>query len=203
MYSNTDILRAIDNRTIKISPYNVDQLGTNSYDVRLGNTFYEVFWDSEGPFFVGPYIYLDGDRVDIPIGGTLLGTTHEHVGTHGKIVAELRSRSTIRRVGITTNCDAGLGDVGYNDVWTMEFSAFTDMRQLDILLRSEPIFSLPFLIVGETVAQMVFFECKSEPSKEYGGQYQSGWPINMIPRKYRHRVIFHKDQHVKDNIQTK
>ena len=196
MYSNTDILRAIDDRTIKISPYNVDQLGTNSYDVCLGNTFYEVFWDNEGPYFVGPYVYLDGEKVNVPIGGTLLGVTTECIGTHGKVVAELRSRSTTRRAGITTNCDAGLGDIGYNDIWTMEFTAFADMRSADFPARSEPIFSLPYLIVGEPVAQMVFFECKSKPTKEYDGQYQVEWPLNMIPIHYRHRVFVPKLQSV-------
>lgn len=194
MYSDTDIFEAIKCKDIKIGDFNPAQLGVNSYDVCLGNTFYEVFWDNEGPYFVGPYVYMDGDKVNIPIGGTLLGVTKEYIGTHGKVVAELRSRSTTRRMGITTNCDAGLGDVGYNDVWTMEFTSFTDMRQLDILLRSEPIFSLPFLIVGQRVAQMVFFECKSEPTEEYDGQYQVEWPLNMIPIDYRHRVFVPKLQ---------
>lgn len=57
IYSDTDILNAIASKTIKISPYSNLQLQTNSYDLCLGNTFYEVFWDTEGPFYVGPYVY--------------------------------------------------------------------------------------------------------------------------------------------------
>lgn len=182
IYSDTDILAAISSKTIKISPYNALQLQTNSYDLRLGNTFYECFWDNEGPFFVGSYIYQIGNKVEIPINGTLLGVTQECIGTFGKVVAELRSKSSTRRVGITTNCDAGLGDVGYSDIWTMEFTAFVG-------LHSKCIDCLPFLIVGESVAQMVFFECRLEPTKKYDGQYKAEWPLNMIPARYRHRVI--------------
>jgi deoxycytidine triphosphate deaminase len=197
IYSNTDILNAIETKDIVISSYNDDQLQTNSYDVCLGNTFYEVFWDSEGPFFVGPYIYLDGDKVEIPVGGTLLGVTKERVGTYGKVVAELRSKSSIRRIGIDPCMAAGWGDIGYYDVWCMEFTAFVreyKFRQLSLFdERIKPIpekldYS-PFLIVGQPVAQMVFHECKSEPTKIYDGQYKVEWPLNMIPARYRHRII--------------
>ncbi len=186
-YSNTDITIAIQAKTIIIRPYSVLQLQTNSYDLRLGNTFYECFWDSEGPFYVGPYVYMNGDKVEVPVSGTLLGVTMEQIGTFGKVVAELRSRSSTRRTGITTNCDAGLGDVGYNNYWTMEFTAFVGLHH-------RCIDCLPFLIVGQPVAQMVFFECKSEPTKKYDGQYQVGWPLNMIPARYRHRVIAPKER---------
>lgn len=225
MYSDTDVLIAIETQTIKINPYEPKQLQTNSYDLRLGNTFYRVFWDTEGPFFVGPYVYLDGEKVDIPIGGTLLGMTGERVGTSGKVVAELRSRSTTRRISITTNCDAGLGDVGYNDYWTLELTAFVSdtifqrvikkfialvdsrgyelynntkagvsvidwiNRGITALKLRSMVLPQPFLRVGDIVAQMVFYECKSEPTKKYDGQYQVDWPLNMIPKKYRHRVI--------------
>lgn len=188
MYSDTDIHDAYVRGDIKISPFEPSQLQINSYDLRLGNTFYEVFWDSEGPFFVGPHVYLEGDKVDIPIGGTLLGMTHERIGTFGKVVVELRSRSSTRRIGITTNCDAGLGDVGYNDCWTLEFSAFTSMGQFNRFNDGEPVIASPHLTIGQRVVQMVFFECKSKPISEYNGQFQVEWPLNMIPKKYRHRV---------------
>jgi deoxycytidine triphosphate deaminase len=192
MYSDTDILDAMQRRDIKISPFEASQLQINSYDLCLGNTFYEVFWDAEGPFFAGPYVYLEGDEVNIPAGGTLLGMSRERIGTSGKVVAGLHSVSSTRRVGITTNCDAGSGDVGYNDYWTLELAAFVreyKMVQFNLsTLEPEKSDSLPFLTVGQRVAQMVFYECKSKPISEYNGQYQVDWPLNMIPKKYRHRI---------------
>lgn len=182
IYSNTDIQLAMASKHIEISPYSASQLQTNSYDLRLGNTFYEVFWDTEGPFYVGPYVYLDGDKVEIPIAGTLLGVTKERIGTYGKVVASLRTKSSERRKGIDVCMAAGYGDVGYNDFWTMEFTAFVGIH-------SRCIDCLPFLIVGESVAQMIFYECKSEPTRQYDGQYTVEWPLNMIPVRYRHRVF--------------
>jgi deoxycytidine triphosphate deaminase len=221
MYSNTDIKLAIERGDITIEPFNDNQLGVNSYDVRLGNMFYEVLWDEDGPYFIGPHHYADGDRVSIPVSGTLLGMTKERIGTSGKVVAELRSRSTTRRIGITTNCDAGLGDIGYGikrdnakkifrkaDHWAMEFTAFVSNSLLvGIFSLLNDIFStiginthilydtenIPFLIVGQPVAQMVFFECKSKPEKQYDGQYRAEWPLNMIPREYRHRIFKVRD----------
>jgi deoxycytidine triphosphate deaminase len=221
MYSNTDIKLAVDQGNITIEPFNEGQLGTNSYDVCLGNIFYEVLWDEDGPYFIGPYHYADGDKVPIPVSGTLLGMTKEKIGTSGKVVAELRSRSTTRRVGITTNCDAGLGDVGYGikrdsmreifqraDHWTMEFTAFVSnsllVKMVSLLndifstvgINSHILYgaeNTPFLIAGQPVAQMVFYECKSFPEKQYDGQYQADWPINMIPREYRHRIFKVRD----------
>lgn len=197
MYSDTDILQAIDRKDIIIYPFNAENLGVNSYDVSLGNAFFEVHWDDDGPYFVGPQVYLDGEKVFMPVGsiiirkcircsrveetyiptgGTLLGMTKELITTHGKVVGELRSRSSTRRVGITTNCDAGLGDIGYADFWTMEFSAFVRGA------------GRPFLVVGQPVAQMIFFETNSAPTREYEGQYTGNWPYNMIPRNYRDRI---------------
>ena len=188
IYSDINIWQALRNGSVEIQPFNEAQLGTNSYDVRLGNDFYEVFWDDEGPFFVGPYHVEDGEKVYVPAGGTLLGMTKEKIVTKNKTGAELRSRSTTRRIGITTNCDAGLGDIGYSDYWTLEFTAFVSNSLLIELLTRlnhsfEPDFLSrivkkyhdfrPYLIVGERIAQMVFFECKSEPTRQYDGQYQA------------------------------
>jgi deoxycytidine triphosphate deaminase len=227
-YSDTDIWQALHNGDIEIDPFNEDQLGTNSYDVRLGNDFYEVRWDERGPFFVGPYHFEDGEKVYIPVSGTLLGMTKEKIATRGKIGAELRSRSTTRRVGITTNCDAGLGDIGYgfiedlgngfgrkinNGYWTIELTAFVSNSLIIELLTALDTWltrngfgiaylskivkkrrnNRPFLIVGERIAQIVFFECKSAPTKEYDGQYQVDWPLNMIPKEYRDRVVSPED----------
>jgi deoxycytidine triphosphate deaminase len=221
MYSDTDIWQGLHSGDIEISPFNEDQLGTNSYDVRLGNDFYVLRWDKNGPYFIGPYHYEDGERVYIPVAGTLLGMTKGKVATKGKVIADLRSRSSARRKGITTNCDAGLGDVGYgfyrNDLgrkinnghWTIEITAFvSNSLVIELLVRADDWltrngFSIdylskivkkrqddrPFLIVGERIAQIVFFECKSKPTKEYDGQYQADWPENMIPAEWRDRII--------------
>lgn len=168
-------LEIIDERiegNIFIEPFDAAQLNTNSYDVRLGNWFYQVAWHGDSPVFRGPVYFKDGEAVAIPVGGTLLGMTKEVIGTCNCVVAELRSKSTTRRSGITVCDDAGFGDVGYHNHWTVELTAHVGM-------------GMPKLIVGERFAQMVFFKT-GRPSSPYRGQYNANdWPQNMLPRKYR------------------
>ena len=40
-----------------------------------------------------------------------------------KILGLMKTRSSIRRIGLDVCMSAGLGDVGYSDYWTMELSA--------------------------------------------------------------------------------
>lgn len=173
MLCDAEILRAIECGFIGIEPFDRTQLNTNSYDVRLGNWFYLVSSTGDGPVFKGPHWVNDGELIEIPRGQTLLGMTKELIGTRHNVVAELRSKSTTRRCGITVCDDAGFGDVGYWNHWTVELTAHV------LSTRG------PYLVVGGRFAQAVFFSC-GVPINEYSGQYcASDWPINMIPKKYR------------------
>ncbi len=177
MYSSSDILRAMDDKRLSISDFDLARLGTNSYDLLLGNTFFGVTWDAEGPLFTGPHIAEDGQRVYVPVGGTMLGMTREIIGTHYNVVAQLKAKSSLGRMGITICRDAGLGDVGYDNHWTLEISSYVTNGK-------------PFVIVGEPIAQMIFYEVKTLPANTYTGQYKArDWPMCMIPEAWRHRII--------------
>jgi dCTP deaminase len=174
MLSDKGILKAMDKGLIHIDPFNPNHLGPNSYDVCLGNWFYDVLWNQDGPNFMGPTWVNDGEKVWIPVGGTLLGMTKEVVGTHKRIVAQMHSRSSTMRSGISVCMDAGLGDVGYDNHWTVELSAHVT-----------GLYS-PFLIVGERFAQFSFQDTVSDVMKEYSGQYvKNKWPACMVPKKWR------------------
>lgn len=173
MLSSTGILAAMEDKRIGISNFDLERLGTNSYDLLLGNWFYEVQWTDNTPVFIGPQWFDDGERVHVPNGGTLLAMTKDVIDTNYDIVGELKARSSIGRVGITVCRDAGLGDVGYCNHWTLEITGYV-------------ICGTPFLIVGEAVAQVVFHQLDTPPIKSYSGQYVSSeWPKCIIPKKYR------------------
>ncbi len=180
MYSDTDILAAVEYGDITISDFDGREkgpLGTNSYDVRLGKLFLEVIWGEDGPWYAGPIVADEGQRVAVPIGGTLLAMTKERIGMKGKITAIMKARSSTGKEALTICKCAGLGDVGYDNHWTMELSAFSRVGQ-------------PFVVVGQKIAQMAFFETKSEPKRPYNGQYTiDDWPLCMVPKKWRHRII--------------
>lgn len=172
-----DILSEIQRGFIRIDPFNPEQMNPNSYDVRLGNHFYEVTWDGDGPWFIGPIYVPDGERIPIPTRGTLLGATVELIGARDHVVAQLRSKSSTRRMGVTICDDAGFGDVGYWNRWTVELTAHVSYGQ-------------PFLVVGERFAQAVFQLAASGGHGDlYTGQYTAAdWPEAMVPRKYRDRI---------------
>lgn len=176
MYSSVDILNAMRDGRIKISEFDMSRLNPNSYDLRLGNWFYHVQWYDLYPVFRGPVWIDDGDIVRIPPGSTCLGMTKDIVGTFHNVTGKLYSRSTTGRTGFATCRDAGLGDVGYNNHWTLEITSYIDHYSQ----------GMPCLVVGEPICQIAFYEVKTPPDNSYKGQYVStDWPDCMIPKKYR------------------
>lgn len=173
MLSSKDIINAQADGRIVIEPFDKMQLNPNSYDLRLGPWFFLLRPENGIPIYHGPIQVPLWDTVYIPAGGTLLGMTQECIGTFENIVVQLHAKSSTRRMGISVCDDAGLGDVGYHNHWTVELTANT----------TTPV----GLVVGELFAQAVFYETKSPPLMTYKGQYnQSLWPMCMIPQRYRH-----------------
>jgi dCTP deaminase len=172
-----DILSAKGAGNIFIDPFNETQLGTNSYDVALGNWFiplerWNITTPEYGDFFYAP----DDTQVQLSSSGILLAITKERIGSRGHIVPILRTRSTMMRMGIDLVASAGIGDIGYYDQpWVVG-------------IRSSVAGA--YLVAGATkVGQVLFF--KSNPtSYPYKGQYsKDDWPISMLPNlcrdKYR------------------
>lgn len=173
--SDRDIIETMKAGLITIDPFEPKQINPNSYDVRLGNQFYFVNWHYRRtmPLFHGPIYIDDGEPVFIPRNGTLLGLTKEVVGTFGNVFGEIRGKSSTRRIGISVCSDAGFGDVGFHNAWTVELSAHvTD--------------GSPSLIVGQAFAQIAFHRTETAPSNPYTGQYNAAdIPECMIPKRFR------------------
>ena len=102
-------------------------------------------------------------------GETVLGHTQEFIGGRDICVGKMYARSSLGRNFIEVCKDAGWGDVGYFNKWTMEIT------------NNSQNFTIP-LVVGRRIAQMVFYEV--EPLKaatvDYvgeGGKYQRSQDI--------------------------
>jgi deoxycytidine triphosphate deaminase len=119
-------------------------------------------------------------------GERILGHTHEFIGIKAPGTSTLQARSTWGRNGVAVCLDAGWGDPGYINRWTLEIY---NMNQHESVV----------LPVGERIAQMVFYETGPVQS-EYGGisgKYQPGlssdldklisrWqPEQMLPKAYK------------------
>lgn len=119
-------------------------------------------------------------------GERILGHTHEFIGIKAPGTSTLQARSTWGRNGVSVCLDAGWGDPGYINRWTMEIY---NMNQHESVV----------LPVGERIAQMVFYETGpvSGEYKKLSGKYQSdsasnldkiikNWkPEDMLPRAYK------------------
>jgi dCTP deaminase len=94
----------------------------------------------------------------------------------------MKARSSTRRRAMTV-CDcAGLGDAGYHNHWTMELSGHSRLYR-------------PSYVVGKRIAQIAFFEMRSETKKQYQGQYSiTDWPLCMVPEDDRHRIVISEDE---------
>lgn len=119
-------------------------------------------------------------------GERLLGHTHEFIGIKAPGTSTLQARSTWGRNGVAVCIDAGWGDPGYINRWTLEIY---NMNQHESVV----------LPVGERIAQMVFYETGPVESeyKKLSGKYQTtvsakldvlvrNWrPHQMLPKAYK------------------
>jgi dCTP deaminase len=182
LLSDRRIIEEMEAGRIVIEPFDPRQLGTNSYDVRLGPYYYlpnhnmvEVNFtreDDARAFWLGPYYAKEG-AIRIRPGDTILAHTEEVVGGRDGYTTSMRARSSIGRSCLSVCKCAGVGDVGYISRWTME-----------ITNHSHAIVTLP---VGLRVAQILFYEVGAT-SHEYQGKYgaRHEWsPLDMLPKLYR------------------
>jgi dCTP deaminase len=182
--SDLQIKEAIQKNNIFIHPFKEQQLSNTSYDVTLGpnfyraqNTEYLIPWSTESIFeYWGTPQYAktvqdfqEAQILRIPIGTKyillepgelILAHTNEFIGGLNCITTMMKARSSMGRVGISICKDAGWGDVGYINRWTMEISNFSSSK-------------IP-LVVNSRVAQIVFFQT-GQVSKNYDekGSYQT------------------------------
>lgn len=190
VYSDYAIKDAMRDNRIVIDPFCEKQLGTNSYDVRLGNWYYipneemqiysPYFKEHVDAYWLGPYNAYDMKKINpmlegmicIPGHTTILAHTLEIIGAHAGITTKMHARSSVARVGLSVCKCAGAGDVGYISRWTMEIS---NHNKADVLLP-----------VGMRIAQ-IMFDYVGDTEKEYKGKYGSRYewtPEDMLPKLY-------------------
>lgn len=216
VYSNSQIVQAIDDGHIVLFPFIPEHIAGSSVDVTLGEWFYRTERPSQGGFynpfdkkavdqyFDGPYkaevhqewaekhgrklfanIPADQPIIVLRPGERILAHTHEFVGIKAPGTSTMQARSTWGRNGVAVCLDAGWGDPGYINRWTMEIY---NMNQHESVV----------LPVGERIAQIVFYETGpvDQEYKKLSGKYQTNasdnlqsiiadWtPQQMLPRAY-------------------
>lgn len=117
-------------------------------------------------------------------GETILSHTEEYIGGKDKVTSMMKARSSLGRIFLSVCKDAGWGDVGYFNRWTMEIHNNLNDTWLPVVVR-------------QPIAQLVFFRVNPVENDQYstGGSYQSApdlaalqknWnPEMMLPRLRR------------------
>lgn len=90
-------------------------------------------------------------------GETILGHSQEFIGAKRNITTMMKGRSSMGRSNYTVCRDAGWGDIGYINRWTLEI---TNESQIQSILR-----------VGQRIGQIVFLKTE-ESDTVYKGKYQ-------------------------------
>lgn len=158
--SDKKILEEIKNKTIVISPFDSSCLGTNSYDVHLGE-WLSVYDDD----ILDAKKHNKATVFKIPKDGIILlpsrlylGVTKEYTETY-KYVPFLEGKSSIGRLGIDIHATAGKGDVGFKNYWTLEISVKQPVRVY---------YDMP---IGQLIYFMVEGEVENSYDKKASAKY--------------------------------
>ena len=150
--TDKEILNHIEKGLIKIEPFDLSCLGTNSYDVHLGKTLavYEAdVLDAKAHNKIRTFEIPEEGFVLMP-DKFYLGVTHEYTETHAQ-VPFLEGKSSVGRLGIDIHATAGKGDVGFCNYWTLEISVKQPVR----------------VYAGMPIGQLIYFEVKGDIQNMY------------------------------------
>lgn len=166
MLTGHAIQEAVETGRLTITPFSHEQVGPNSYDVRLGPVLYryidEVLDVKNTPSF---------ERIVIPDEGVVLhphefylGATMEFMETK-ELVMQITGRSSTGRYGLSIHETAGLGDLGFAGHWTLEIRPCMPIR----------VYS------GVKIGQVFFSEPQGDIAILYPGKYSNS-PSDFEPR---------------------
>lgn len=211
----TIVIEPFNERNLKTSSYDVT-LGEWYWRERAPNgrsTVHNIYdEESTGRVWAGPYKAeparemearighklknVPGSALVIPLepGESILAHTNEFVGGRDICVAKMYARSSLGRNFVEVCKDAGWGDIGYFNRWTMEVT------------NNSRYFTIP-LVVGRRIAQFVFYEVAPLIKKEVdyvgeGGKYQDSQDIEEVKRSWRPEMMvpkMHRDWEVKES----
>ncbi|HTP78967.1 MAG TPA: dCTP deaminase [Bacteroidota bacterium] len=150
--SDNQILREIRRGTIVIKPFRRRHLGSNSYDVHLGQwlaMYREEILDCREHNEVR-YFKIPREGMLLVPSKLYLGVTHEYTETHAH-VPFLEGKSSIGRLGIDIHATAGKGDIGFCNTWTLEISVRQPVR----------------IYADMPIGQLIYFEVSGEVGVPY------------------------------------
>lgn len=157
------IQRAMIYKNIDIQPFDVAQLGVNSYDLRLDSILKVYTKPKDCPLDLKTISKEQLTSITIPESGYMLkpdelylGSTVEHTFTD-MYVPLIETRSSLARAGLSSHVSAGFGDIGFNGKWTLEITVI------------RPLIVYPNI----RVAQIYYLKPEGLIEHKYKGRYQN------------------------------
>lgn len=177
--ADSEILRALKDGTIIIEPFNRENLGSNSYDVRLGDTlkvYTSKVLDAKKQNRTRT-LKIPKEGIELKPGIVYLASTIEYTETRG-YVPFIEGKSSIGRLGIDIHATAGKGDDGFCGEWTLEISVTQKVR----------------VYAGMKIGQLIYFTLEGitlvpydkKPSAKYN--YQRGPTESQNFKNFKHVV---------------
>jgi dCTP deaminase len=160
--SDRDIRAALEAGTVKIEPYDPEDLQPSSVDLHLDRSF-RVFRNNRYPYIdvrvpqpdlTELLSVADDEQFILHPGEFVLGQTLEWVELPNDLVARLEGRSSLGRLGLLIHSTAGYVDPGWKGNLTLELSNVANL----------PI----ALYAGMRIGQISFFMMSSEVDRPYG-----------------------------------
>ena len=154
--SGNEIRQRMSKGDIIIHPYNDQQLGPNSYNLRLMDrmlVYTEAVLDPKRDNRTREIIIPPEGYVLKP-GRVYIASTEEWTETYN-LVPMLVGRSSVGRLGLGVHVTAGFGDVGFKGRWTLEMVA------------AEPVRIYPHM----KICQIYYHTVAGEILEEYCGKY--------------------------------
>ena len=159
-----EILKEIRRGTIKIEPFEEDQVGPGSFDLRLGNEF-RVFKKLRSALVVDEDISLEDltERVDVKDSFTLmpgenvLGITQERIRLPSDICGWLEGRSRFARIGLVIHMTASFVQPGIDNRQVLEIG---NLAPFPLVLKP-----------GVRICQMILD--RTEGKASYDGSFKS------------------------------
>jgi dCTP deaminase len=187
LLSDRDIIAELDQKRVRLDPFDRSMVQPSSVDVRLDRWF-RVFENHKYPHIDPaedqPELtrLVEPDREEPFIlhpGEFVLGSTYEQVTLPDDIAARLEGKSSLGRLGLLTHSTAGFIDPGFSGHVTLELANVANL----------PIKLWP----GMKIGQLCFFRLTSPAMEPYGSAaYGSRYQGQRGPTPSRSSANFHR-----------
>lgn len=172
--TDSEILKYIEKGDIVVEPFDRKALGTNSYDVHLGDKI-AIYKNRE----LDARRHNETEVIVMPEEGYVLqpdtlylGVTQEYTETH-RHVPFLEGKSSVGRLGIDIHATAGKGDVGFCNYWTLEISV------------KMPVKVYPGMPIGQLIYFAVQGQVITPYSKKQNAKYCERSPEPMESQMFK------------------